>query len=247
MNKKRKRSALILAAGRGKRMGVDSPKCLVKVFDKTMIEMVIDNIKKAGIDDITIVLGYKALEVLKVVGDSNDICYQKELLGTANAVLSAKEKYKDKNVDLLIIASDMPFISYISINEAFDVFRKEKADILLMTSTIENDNNYGRVIKDKCGNVIEIVERKDLKVDMLNIKEVNASVYIVKSEDVFDYLKDVKNDNNQNEYYFTDVIKIYNTNKKKILSYTLKDNREIIGVNCEKDLFLAKDMFEENH
>ena len=210
MNKERKRSALILAAGRGKRMGADSPKCLVKVFDKTMIEMVIDNIKKAGIDDITIVLGYKALEVLKVVGDSNDICYQKELLGTANAVLSAKEKYKDKNVDLLIIASDMPFISYISINEAFDVFRKEKAD-------------------------------------MLNIKEVNASVYIVKSEDIFDYLKNVKNDNCQNEYYFTDVIKIYNTNKKKILSYALKDNREIIGVNCEKDLFLAKDMFEENH
>lgn len=54
---------LILAAGRGSRMGdltAESPKCMVKFKDQLLIERQISSLKKAGIQDIGIVCGYKA-------------------------------------------------------------------------------------------------------------------------------------------------------------------------------------------
>ena len=62
--------AIILAAGRGSRMGSktqNSPKCFIKIFNKKLIEHQIDNLKNNGIIDIAIVTGYKS-EFLKKYG-----------------------------------------------------------------------------------------------------------------------------------------------------------------------------------
>lgn len=240
----KKRKALILAAGRGKRMGSESPKCLVKVFDMPMIEMVIKNVKDAGIDDITFVLGYKAEEVLKVIGSDKKVCYQEKLLGTASAVMSAKGALENEESTLLIIASDMPFVSSDSIKNAFKTFYEKDSDILITTAMFSKDNNYGRVIRNEKGNIIKIVERKDCTKEEMMVQEVNASVYIVKSEEIFELLEKVGNNNKQNEYYFTDVVKIYRDLEKNVTSFSLEDDREIIGINSEEDLALAKDIFK---
>ena len=63
--------AIILAAGRGSRMGQltnDKPKCLLMINGKTLIELQITAITNAGIKDIAIVTGYKA-EMLKSYGN----------------------------------------------------------------------------------------------------------------------------------------------------------------------------------
>lgn len=238
----RGKAAIILAGGKGKRMKQDYPKCLTKIKDKTMIEMVINNAKNAEISDVVVILGYKADEVYNVIKDKCSVCYQKEQLGTADALKSAESLFKDKNTDILIVASDMPFISSESIKEAFYKYYKDDYDLLVTSCNVSYDNSLGRVIR-KNGEIVRIVEKKDLT-DDIKTNEVNASMYIGKSEEIFKYLKLIKNNNNQKEYYLTDIVEIYYKDNKKIGSYNLVDSNEIIGINDEEDLKRAIEIYE---
>ena len=61
-------SILILAAGKGRRLkniGKKSPKCLVQISNKTLIEILIENLKRYGAKEVNIVLGYKKELILK--------------------------------------------------------------------------------------------------------------------------------------------------------------------------------------
>lgn len=223
-------------------MGQNYPKCLTKIKDETMIEMVIDNINNAKIDEIVAVLGYKAEEVYVVVKNKCNVCYQEKQLGTADALKSTEYLFKNISADILIMASDMPFISGISIEGAFDKYCKEKCDLLVTSCKVNYDNNLGRIVR-KNGEIIGIVEKKDLT-DDIKTNEVNASMYIAKSEEIFNYLKLIKNDNNQKEYYLTDVVELYYKDNKKIGSYNLVNTNEIIGINDEVDLKKAIEMYE---
>lgn len=242
MNKKRKRIAIILAGGRGKRMGKDYPKCLTKIKDKTMIEMVIDNLNNAKIDEIISVLGYKADKVYDVIKNKCNVCYQKKQLGTADALKSARDLFENKKADILIMASDMPFISSFSIDEAFNEYYKENCDLLVTSCKVSYESNLGRVVR-KNGEIIKIIEKKDLDKSS-ETDEVNASMYIAKSEEIFNYLKMIKNDNNQKEYYLTDIVELYYKDNKKIGSYNLASANEIVGVNDEIDLKKAIEIYE---
>lgn len=223
-------------------MGQNYPKCLTKIKDETMIEMVIDNINNAKIDEIVAVLGYKAEEVYGVVKNKCNVCYQEKQLGTADALKSTEYLFKNISADILIMASDMPFISSYSIECAFDRYYKEKCDLLVTSCKVNYDNNLGRIVR-KNGEIIGIVEKKDLT-DDIKTNEVNASMYIAKSEEIFNYLKLIKNDNNQKEYYLTDVVELYYKDNKKIGSYNLVNTNEIIGINDEVDLKKAIEMYE---
>lgn len=223
-------------------MGKDYPKCLTKIKDKTMIEMVIENINNAKIDAIVTVLGYKADEVYDVIKNKSNVCYQEKQLGTADALKSAEYLFKNISADILIMASDMPFISSYSIECAFDRYYKEKCDLLVTSCKVNYDNNLGRIVR-KNGEIIGIVEKKDLT-DDIKTNEVNASMYIAKSEEIFDYLKLIKNDNNQKEYYLTDIVEFYYKDNKKIGSYNLVNTNEIIGINDETDLKKAIEIYE---
>ena len=52
--------AVILAAGRGTRMGIDHPKCLQVVGGKPIIEWTLGALHDAGIDDVLIVAGFRS-------------------------------------------------------------------------------------------------------------------------------------------------------------------------------------------
>ncbi len=59
--------AIILAAGRGSRMGESTdnlPKCMIKLWEKTLIDWQINTLRKAGISEIGIVVGYKSEKII---------------------------------------------------------------------------------------------------------------------------------------------------------------------------------------
>lgn len=240
---KRKKVALILAGGKGKRMEMDLPKCLVKIKNKTMIEMVIDNVKDC-VDEIIVVLGYKAIEVRNAIDKNCRFCYQEKQLGTADAVKSSFDLLKDVPCDILIMAVDMPFVRKESINNAFFKFYLEKADILVSSFFTSEDSSYGKIIRDDNKNIVRIVEKKDCNLEEENIREVNASLYIIKSEEMFSYLEEIKNENAQGEFYFTDIVEIYYKARKKITSYLFEEPFEVMGINSKEDLEKAKRLYK---
>ena len=100
MSKSSNISALVLAAGKGTRMKSESPKVAVLLNGKPLISYVIDSLKKSGIEEIYIVVGYKKEEVMDILKNYTGLHFieQKEQLGTGHAVLCAEQELDRKSV-----------------------------------------------------------------------------------------------------------------------------------------------------
>ena len=70
---------LILAAGKGRRLkniGKKLPKCLLKIYDKSLLEILVSNLKEEGAKKITFVLGFKKELIIKNLKKIEDIKYE---------------------------------------------------------------------------------------------------------------------------------------------------------------------------
>lgn len=89
---------IILAGGFGTRLRPligEMPKCLAPVMGRPMVSIVMSQMKKHGITDITLSLHYKAEEFIKRFGDSVKYNIEKEALGTGGAIKSCIRKDDD--------------------------------------------------------------------------------------------------------------------------------------------------------
>ena len=108
--------ALILAAGIGKRLKLKTPKILLKIGNKTLLERHCENLKELGIKDIGIVIGYKFLEVKKYIEkiDKNIKTFKNEKykLGSIVSIVKASNFFKKKD-GLLLMDGDVLYDSEI--------------------------------------------------------------------------------------------------------------------------------------
>ena len=231
----KKLCAIVLAGGRGKRMGKELAKCGIKLGDKTIIERVIENIINSGIEEVVCVLGYRSEEIEPLICERSKICYQEKQLGTADAVKACKNEFEGRVCDVLVVAGDMPFVKSETLKKAYCEYLKEKADLLICTYIKDNSFGYGRIVR-KDNKIIDIKEEKDCSEVEKKIIEVNASVYIFDNEKLFKNIDKIKNNNAQNEYYLTDIVSIFKNEGYKIITYNFESEMEIYGINSNSDL-----------
>ncbi|MGN0459346.1 MAG: NTP transferase domain-containing protein, partial [Ruminococcus sp.] len=113
--------AVILAGGEGKRMKSDLPKPLVRVLDKPLLQWVIESVKRAGVDDICVVKGYKKECIEDFVATlpyEVETVYQSERLGTGHAVMMAKDFLSRHDGNVVILNGDAPFMDFETISNA---------------------------------------------------------------------------------------------------------------------------------
>lgn len=229
--------SLVLAAGKGTRMKSDLPKVIYKVNGITMVEKILNELDKLNVEENILILGHKKELILNELGEIKYVT-QEEQLGTGHAVLQAKEILKDYDGDVMILCGDTPLLKSDTLKEMYDYHKSTKAMTTILTSIYENPFGYGRIVKEG-ENVVAIVEEKEANEEIKAIKEVNAGVYCCNAKELFKALDQVKNDNEKGEYYLTDIIKIQVSENKKISSFVLKDNEEILGVNSKVELAKA--------
>lgn len=189
----KKQTAIILAAGHGKRIKSQTSKMLHKIWEIPTVERVYNVCKSAMADsNIILVVGIKAEEVVKTVGRKENVIYvyQEEQHGTGHAVQVALNVIDSSKYDgsVYVLPGDMGLINSETI-ENFRNFSVESAsDMVVLTGVFEGkieDNYYGRVIRvpqkskgknqdSSTGNVIEIMEYKDIS----NLDE--SKPYVVK-------------------------------------------------------------------
>src|SRR5262245_6083411 len=109
--------AIILAAGKGKRMASDLPKVLVPVCGRPMIRYVIDAGRAAGIERMMIVVGYRADDVRRELSGEPGIEFaeQKEQLGTGHAVMQCRPQLEECDGPVLVLAGDSPMVQTSSL------------------------------------------------------------------------------------------------------------------------------------
>lgn len=222
---------LILAAGKGKRMRSRVPKVLHKILNKPMIKWVIDAVKSIETDDIGVVLGYKADEVKEVLlKDNFKIFMQPELLGTGHAVMCAREFLKF-NGNVLILYGDVPAITSETLNKFLEKHRVEKNSMTILTTMLNNPTGYGRIVRNNSGDIVSIIEETDADEKIKRIKEVNSGIYVFDSRDLLEGLDYLKDENEQGEYYLTDLAKIFLSLGKPVGTFVAENSTEILGIN----------------
>lgn len=236
---------IVLAAGKGTRMHSDTPKCAHYIIDKTMVEYVVDSLKAAKIDDIVTIVGYKREVIEDILRKRSKYAYQAEQLGTAHAVLMAEDYLKDKDGLTLIAIGDMPFITKETYSSLVASHIQSEADLTVLTTEHPNPYGYGRIVRDEEDEVLEIVEEKDCDELQKNIQEINASVYVTENKKLFNMLHKIKNNNRQNEYYLTDIVKEYKKEGYKVLGHKISDFKEISGVNDKLQLMEMEEHLKE--
>ena len=234
--------ALVLAAGQGKRIKSDLPKVLHKVCGKEMLKHVIDSIRRSGIDDIDVIIG-KGAELVKERTSDKNVSYslQAEQLGTGHAVRCAEEFLKDKNGVVAIFAGDTPLIKQSTIEKLFKNHIENENAATILTSIVEDPTGYGRIVRDENDQVLKIVEHKDCNEEELKINEMNTAIYCFDIELLVNALGKINNNNNQGEYYLTDIIEILKSENKSV-GAVVTEYEETIGVNSRVQLAEAEEI-----
>lgn len=240
-----KKYAIILAAGKGTRMNSNLPKCIIDFCGKPMIEYIISTCKKCKFDEIIVVVGHKKEEVINVIG--NDVTYivQKHQLGTAHAVLSCEDYFKNKSGLCVIIPGDMPLVNVKTIKRLIRNHQLKRKDLTFASTIMINSNDYGRVYREN-KLVKRIIEYKDATDDEKLITEVNCGIYCANINSLFDYLKEIKNDNKNKEFYLTDLISII-SNKNKLGCVKYKNNVFLMSINDKDTLDEVSKIYENNN
>lgn len=235
-------TTIILAAGEGKRMYSKTPKVLHKVCGKPMVKHVIDCARSAKSDNVIVVVGHGADEVVKHIDGCKSVLQDKQL-GTGHAVMQADDYIIDG--DILVLCGDTPLLRSETIGKMYEIHKNCEYAVTILTAEFENPAGYGRIVRNASGMVEAIVEDKDATAEQKGIKEVNAGIYFFKAQELKATLKKLTNDNAQGEYYITDVIEIFKSNGLNAGAFMLSDSNEIMGINNRLQLSQANDIMRQ--
>src|SRR5262249_6692119 len=226
-------TTVILAAGEGKRMRSRTPKVLHELCGRPLISYPL-RLAQTLADRIIMVVGSNADGVRALAGESVTIAEQRERLGTGHAVTQAREACPSTG-PLLVLAGDMPLLLLETIERLVEHHRSSGAAATVLTAVVERPQGYGRVLRQG-GRVKRIVEDRDATDDEKKISEINTSVYCFEARRLWPALAEVKPDNDQGEYYLTDVIGVLARAGAKVEAVTVADPVEAMGINDRKQL-----------
>lgn len=233
---------IILAAGKGTRMKSDLPKCAYPLAGKPMLCYLVETLEHIGLDEIVTVVGYKK-EIVKDCLKAYDVKYviQDEQLGTGHATNCAKPELLSKEGLTLILPGDTPLVDEEMLSNIIDCHIKNKNDLTLMTTILSDPGMFGRIYREN-GRVKKIIEFKDCNEEQKKIKEINVAIYVIDNKILFDTLDKIKNNNNQKEYYLTDIVEILGSFEHyKVDTFVVKNDYRIAGINDLEALKAVED------
>ncbi len=240
LNNQEKIKIVILAGGKGKRMQSELPKVLMPLKNKPMISHIVSEIKKISDEKPIAIVGHKAELVQSELGDLCFYALQEEQLGTGHAVSCAKGDCADAE-QIVVLSGDQPFISAKTIVNLIEKQLDSKSKITFATTEVPDFFDWrkaflalGRILR-KDGEVVGIKEYKDATEEEKEIKEINVGCYCFEAKWLWENLEKINNDNNQKEYYLTDLLKIAKSEEEKIETIKI-DNHEALGANSKEEL-----------
>lgn len=227
-------TALIMAAGVDNRMKSKKSKLSQEIYGKAVIKRVVEAVRKAGIEDIAVIVGENRKEIEEILKDEVQYVYQEQCLGTGHAIMQANEYLKNKQGRVLILNGNIPLIEANTINKVVEKAVTENQAACILTGILNDPTGYGRIIR-KDNQIYEIIEDKEANEAEKRVLEVNAGVYCFDIKELLDIIHKLQQ-SSIGLYYLTDVIKMMNTKGLSTTGVLVEDNTEILSLNTKVQL-----------
>jgi bifunctional UDP-N-acetylglucosamine pyrophosphorylase/glucosamine-1-phosphate N-acetyltransferase/UDP-N-acetylglucosamine pyrophosphorylase len=242
-----KRIAIVMAAGKGTRMKSELPKVLFPVCGRPMVEYVLDALEEAGVDQIVVVVGYRADLVREALGSRPSVRFveQTEQLGTGHAVMVCRDELQDHQGLAFVIAGDAPMIQADSVRALLEDYDRKPASCILGTAHKDEPFGLGRIVRDEQRQFVGIVEERDATEEQKRITEVNMSYYAFRCPDLLTALDEIRPDNSQGEYYITDVPGVLLAHGKPVRALQVLKPCEVLSINTVDELKIVEAAMQE--
>ncbi|RJQ23163.1 MAG: UDP-N-acetylglucosamine diphosphorylase/glucosamine-1-phosphate N-acetyltransferase [Nitrospiraceae bacterium] len=236
-------SVVILAAGKGKRMKSRLPKVLHEALGRPMLQYVVDAVKPLKPQKTIVVTGNGAEEVKKRMDGEDGLSFviQKELLGTGDALATAKGELSGNTV--LVLNGDCPLITAKTLKRFLNKHSRNKNDLSFLSFVDDSMSGYGRILRSESGKVTGIIEDKHAgPEEKRKFKELNGGIYLMKTG-ILKYLDRIKKNGSSGEYYLTDIVELVSKEGLKAEAYNCPAE-EIRGVNTRAELLEISDVLK---
>ena len=225
---------LVMAAGVDDRMKSKKSKLAQELYGKAVIKRVVDSFKKAGIEDIAVIVGENKQEIEDILKDEVTYLYQESCLGTGHAIMQAVSYLEGKKGRVVIANGNIPLITSKTIQTVVEKSENEEEAATILTGIISEPTGYGRVIR-KDNKIEEIVEEKETTEAEKKILEVNAGLYCFEISKLLEIIGKLQQ-SSIGLYYLTDVIKMFHAKDFKVGGVLVEDNTEILSLNTKAQL-----------
>lgn len=235
---------VIMAAGKGTRMKSQRPKVLHRLAGRPMLGHVVATAAALAARRVVVITGHGAMEVEAALRGSAwaqgafDMKFvrQEPQLGTGHAVQQAVPELPDDGT-VLILSGDVPLIQADTLRALLDLSAGQQ--VALLTVELPDPTGYGRIVRDAVhGNdrVAAIVEHKDASDAQRAIHEIYSGIMALPARLLKGWLARLTNDNAQQEYYLTDIVRFAVADGVPVRAHTISDALQVTGVNSPAQL-----------
>ncbi|PDT55106.1 MULTISPECIES: bifunctional UDP-N-acetylglucosamine diphosphorylase/glucosamine-1-phosphate N-acetyltransferase GlmU [Sinorhizobium] len=237
--------AIILAAGESTRMKSAMSKVLHPVAGRPMIAHVVDALASASISDVALVVGRDA-EAVSAAASTRAVqvssFLQKERLGTAHAVLAAREAIEKGYDDVLVVFGDTPLITAAPLKAARERLAQGN-DVVVIGFETADPTGYGRLIVEN-GELLAIREHKDATEEERRITYCNGGLMAISGGEALDLLARIGNANVKGEYYLTDLVEIVRSIGGRAIAVEAPEE-ELTGCNTRAELAYIERLWQQ--
>ncbi|MCG8412971.1 MAG: bifunctional UDP-N-acetylglucosamine diphosphorylase/glucosamine-1-phosphate N-acetyltransferase GlmU [Pseudomonadales bacterium] len=236
---------VILAAGKGTRMHSAHPKVMHDIGGKPMLAHVVATAQRLQPEKVHVVVGFGA-ETIKLAFESFPLqvainwVSQSEQLGTGHAVQQALPQIDVGAADnpVLVLFGDVPLIKAGTLQAVLTHCNRDS--VSLLTVNTQKPEGLGRIIRNDENQVTAIIEERDASAEQKQIKEVNSGIMAIPAARLERWLGSLQNNNDQQEYYLTDIVSMAAQEGCNINASVIDDDMEVMGVNDKHQLALLE-------
>src|SRR4051795_11153324 len=235
---------IVLAAGEGTRMLSSIPKVLHRVAGQSLLAHVLGASPNAAGAAVAVVVGPRQEAVEqepKRLRPEAASFVQRERLGTAHAVLAAREAIRRGASDLLVVFGDTPLISAATLKRLREPLNKG-ADLAVLAFRAADPTGYGRLLVQ--GNrLISIREQAEATAEERAINLCNAGVMAFDGRTALAVIEKIGNANSKGEYYLSDAVAIVRDLGLEAVVVEARED-EVRGINTKAQLAEAEQVMQ---
>jgi bifunctional UDP-N-acetylglucosamine pyrophosphorylase/glucosamine-1-phosphate N-acetyltransferase len=232
-------AVVILAAGQGTRMKSSLPKVLHRLGGRPLVEYALAAAQSLTDRPPVLVIGHGAEAVRAALGERAQYALQAEQLGTGHAVRQAESILKGQSEYVVVTYSDMPLIRPESLRALVETQTRNPGPLTMLTVVSARPSDFGRVVRDKTGKVLAIVEAAQATPEQKRLTELNPGAYCFTADWLWASLPRLPL-SPKGEYYLTDLVGLAVAEGGNVAAVVSEDEAEAIGVNTRAHLAEAE-------